>query len=247
MYLSVQGLVLRVSPYNETDAMLTLITCDHGLISVKARGLRRKNSPLIAPCQLLAYSEFLLFENRGFYTINEAKTIELFHSLRKDLLKLSLGTYFAQVTEVISQEDIPNPELMTTLLNCLYALSKLNLPESIVKAAFELRVSCIAGYTPDLSDCACGRSEPLFMDLSDGCLVCDRCALQHAGGIRLPLSAGTLASMRYICQCESKRLFSFKVGAETAQELTDATEAYLVTQLERGFSTLDFYKTLLIE
>ena len=64
MYLNVQGLILRVSPYNETDAMLTVITKDHGLLSVKARGLRRKNSPLIAPCQLLAYTDFVLFENR---------------------------------------------------------------------------------------------------------------------------------------------------------------------------------------
>jgi len=28
--------------------------------------------------------------------------------------------------------------------------------------------------------------------------------------------------------------------------LADLTEAYLTTQLERGFSTLDFYKSLLI-
>lgn len=246
MYLSVQGLVLRVSPYNETDAMLTLITCDHGLMSVKARGLRRKNSSLIGPCQLLAFSEFVLFENRGFYTINEARTLELFHSLRKDLVKLSLGTYFAQATEVICQEDIPNPELMSTLLNCLYALSKLNQPEQIVKAVFELRVACIAGYTPDLSDCVCGKADSLLLDLSEGRVVCSNCAKQYSGGIRIPLSSGTLASMRYICECESKRLFAFKIGEKTAQELADVTEAYLVTQLERGFSTLDFYKTLLI-
>ena len=58
MYLTTQGLVLRVSPYNETDAMLTILTARHGKISAKARGLRRKNSPLIAPCQLLSFSEF---------------------------------------------------------------------------------------------------------------------------------------------------------------------------------------------
>jgi hypothetical protein len=29
------------------------------------------------------------------------------------------------------------------------------------------------------------------------------------------------------------------------QQLADISEAYLTTQLERGFSTLDFYKSLL--
>lgn len=36
-------------------------------------------------------------------TINEAQTVELFPELRTDLELLSLGTYFAQVAEVLSQ------------------------------------------------------------------------------------------------------------------------------------------------
>ena len=109
MYLTIQGIVLRVTDYNDKDALLTLLTRQHGKLTVKARGLRRKNSPLIAPCQLLAYGEFTLFEYRGQYTINEAHSIELFTPLRRDLTKLSLGTYFAQAAEVLSQEDYPSP------------------------------------------------------------------------------------------------------------------------------------------
>ena len=119
MYMTIQGIVLRVTDYNERDALLTLLTTRHGKLTVKARGLRRKNSPLVAPCQLLAYGEFTIFEYRGQYTINEAHSIELFTPLRRDLTKLSLGTYFAQASEVLSQEDYPSPELQSLLLNCL--------------------------------------------------------------------------------------------------------------------------------
>ena len=129
MYLTIQGIVLRVTEYNDRDALLTVLSRRHGKLTIKARGLRRRNSPLVAPCQLLAFGEFTLFEYRGTYTINEASSIELFQELRKDLLKLSLGTYFAQVAELTSQEDLPNPELQSLLLNCLYGLSKLNLSE----------------------------------------------------------------------------------------------------------------------
>ena len=123
MYLTIQGLVLRVTNYNDSDALLTVLSREHGKLTVKARGLRRKNSPLIAPCQLLAFCEFTLFEYRGMYTINEAHTIELFQALRKDLSKLSLGTYFAQVAEIVSQEDSPDPELLRRsemLLQCRF-------------------------------------------------------------------------------------------------------------------------------
>lgn len=247
MYLTIQGLVLRVTDYNDRDALLTLLTKNHGKLTVKARGLRRKNSPLIAPCQLLAFGEFTLFENRGYYTVNEAHSIELFQNLRRDLLKLSLGTYFAQAAEVISQEDMPNPELLSLVLNCLFALSKLDEPLEKVKAVFELRASCLAGYEPDLSGChVCGESSPQRFDVSAGCLECADHRSGESGGLRLPVSPGTLDAMRYLVLCDPKRLFGFQAGEHTLEQLAQVTEVYLTTQLERGFSTLDFYKSLLI-
>lgn len=248
MYLTIQGLVLRVTDYNDRDALLTVLSKKHGRLTVKARGLRRKNSPLTAPCQLLAYGEFTLFEYRGMYTINEAASIELFQNLRRDLRKLSLGTYFAQAAEVISEEDMPNPELLSLVLNCLYALSVLNLPENHVKAVFELRAACLAGYTPDLSSChICGNQNPNRFDISAGRLECSGCRNMDSNGIRMPLTSGILAAMRYITMCQSSRLFSFQLGAETMEQLAQVTESYLTTQLERGFSTLDFYKSLLLQ
>lgn len=246
MYLTIQAIVLRVTDYNDRDALLTVLTRNHGKLTVKARGLRRKNSPLIAPCQLLAFGEFTLFEYRGMYTINEAHSIELFQNLRRDLTKLSLGTYFAQVCEVISQEDLPNPELQALLLNSLYALSTLDLPENKVKAAFELRAACLAGYTPDLFAChVCGNENPDRFDLSAGLAECAKCG-RGTGGIRMPINPGILEAMRYISMCDAKKLFGFTLGDENMQALAAITEAYLATQLERGFSTLDFYKSLLI-
>lgn len=247
MYLTIQGLVLRVTDYNDRDALLTVLTRNHGKLTVKARGLRRKNSPLTAPCQLLAFGEFTLFEYRGMYTISEAASIELFQNLRRDLVKLSLGTYFAQVAEVISQEDLPNPELQSLVLNCLYALSKLNIPEDQVKGVFELRAACLAGYTPDLYGChACGEQTPDRFDISAGRLECAGCRSADSDGLRLPVAPAVLDAMRYIVLCEPKKLFAFRTGADNLEQLAQLTESYLTTQLERGFSTLDFYKSLLI-
>ena len=247
MYLTIQGIVLRVTDYNDRDAILSVLSRNHGKLTVKARGLRRKNSPLIASSQLLAFAEFTLFEYRSQYTINEAHSIELFQGLRRDLTKLSLGTYFAQAAELISQEDLPNPELQSLVLNCLYALDKLEISQELIKAVFELRCACLAGYTPDLYGChVCGSQSPDVFDLSSGHLECKTCRSQLSMGIRLPVTPALLDAMRYICFCEPKKLFSFRVGTDTLKMLSDLTEAYLLTQLEQGFSTLDFYKSLLI-
>lgn len=247
MYLTIKGLVLRVTDYNDRDTLITLLTRDHGRLTVKARGLRRKNSSIIAPCQLLAFGEFTLFEYRGMYTINEAHSVELFQDLRKDLVKLSLGTYFAQVAELLSQEDMPSPELQSLVLNCLYALSKLQEPEEKVKAVFELRSACMAGYTPDIFAChVCGNPVPDRFDISAGRAECSSCRSLDSTGLRMPVPAAVLDCMRYIISCEEKRIFSFQSGQETYTKLAQVTESYLTTQLERGFSTLDFYKSLFI-
>ena len=52
--------------------------------------------------------------------------------------------------------------------------------------------------------------------------------------------------MQYITMCDPKKLFAFQLGEENMAELAHISEAYLTTQLERGFSTLDFYKSLYI-
>lgn len=247
MYLTIKALVLRTTAYNDNDSLLTLLTADYGKITVKARGLRRKNSPLSAPCQLLALSEFTLFEYRGMYTINEAHSIELFSGLRKDLEKLSLGSYFSQVAEVVAQEDLSNPELLSLVLNCLFALAKMDVSLEQIKAVFELRCACIAGYTPDLNGCSeCGCPEPDRFDVTQGHLQCSKCTPRGTTGIRMPVTPGMLNAMRYICFCDPKKLFQFELGNEALLELSHLTETYLTVQLERGFSTLDFYKSLLL-
>jgi DNA repair protein RecO (recombination protein O) len=62
----------------------------------------------------------------------------------------------------------------------------------------------------------------------------------------MPVTPGILESMRYITMADSKRFLSFEASDETLERLAQITETYLTTQLERGFSTLDFYKSLLL-
>lgn len=242
MYLKTKALVLRSVDYHETDCILTVLTGEQGLLTLKARGVRRKSSELKAACQLLAYSEFTVFENRGYHTINEAVPIEQFTQLRRDLEQFALASYFAQLAEVLSQQDQPDGEVLSLTLNAFYALSKLGRPQAIVKAAYELRMIALAGYEPQLTGCAvCANETPDRFDVISGTCVCASCG---RGGLCLPLSGGSLAAMRYILTCEAKKLYSFSLAPQEEKELSDIAQTYLLTQLERGFSALDFYQSL---
>lgn len=245
MYLKTEGLVLRQVNYQDNDQILTLLTREYGLMSVRARGVRRSSSRLKGACQLLAYSEFVIFENKGFHTINEAAAIQMFPELRGDIELLALASYFAQAAEVLSQENLPNPDVLSLTLNAFYVLCRGLCPNDLTKAAFELRIAALSGYAPDLSGCTvCGSPQPDRFDVAGGVLLCAHCAA--GAGLRLPVSAGALAAMRHITTCDKNRLFSFRLEGGARKELCDLAETYLVTQLERGFSTLDFYKSLIL-
>ena len=246
MYLTTRGLVLRTTEYKETDRILTVLTAEDGLLTLKARGVRSNRSKLKGACQLLTYAEFTVSEARGFRFISEATAIEMFAGLRNDIVLLALGSYFAQLAEVLSQEDAASPALLSLILNALYALSKLQKPPRLVKAATELRLAAIAGYQPELSGCCvCGNPEPDRFSIAEGTLECAAC--RSGDGVRMPLSPASLAAMRYILSCPDKKLFSFSISGAAEKELCDAAESYLLTQLERSFYTLDFYKSLLTE
>ena len=247
MYFKTEGLVLRETEYKDADKLLTVLTKDRGKLTLRARGVRSRSSRLKSGCQLLAYSEFTVFENKNSQLVDEAVPIMLFLPLREDIEKLSLASYFAQVSEVLSQEDNPGPELLSLCLNALYALSRLSRPQLLIKAAFELRAACIAGYMPMLDACVvCGSAKPDRFHVMGGVLQCADCLLSDDSGLRLPIHEGALAAMRYIVGCDLKRLFSFQLGDQALKELADITETYLLAQLEQGFFTLDFYKSLRI-
>lgn len=247
MHIVTKGIVLRETNYKEADKILTVLTEEGGKRTVKARGCRRKGSTLAAPSQLLVWSDMTLFEYKDYYTLNEGSTINLFRNLRGDLEKLALGSYFAEVVESVAEEGCPEPEMLSLLLNSLYALDALDKPLPLVKAAFELRLLCAAGYAPLADACGvCGRPEPEnpCLNLSEGVLHCAACRGEVGEGISMPLSPSAMSALKYIVYGDPKRLFSFHVDEESLRLLGDASEAFLLTQLERGFKTLDFYKQL---
>ena len=247
MHCTTKALVLRGVDYKESDRILTLLTRDMGKVTVSARGCRKKNSPLSAGCQLLCWSEFVLFQYQGRWTVKECSALREFRGMRTDLEKFALGCYFAEVAELLSVEELPSPELLSLVLNSLHALDRMSCPLALVKAAFEWKAMCLAGYEPLLDACAiCGQEEPADarFHLREGVLHCAACRDQVGDGISLPLSPDCLAALRHITYGDPKRLFSFRLSPGGLEQLSGAAEAYLLTQLERGFRTLDFYKEL---
>ncbi len=241
-----KGVVLRETQTKEADKILTVLTGEYGRLGVVARGARRKNSRIAAASELLAFSELVLYERHGWFLLDEASTISLWDNVRRDVELLALASYFAELTEAVTDEGVASGETLSLLLNALYALDTLDKPQALVKAAFELKLLALSGYEPLLADCAvCAETapdEPLF-DAQQGVVLCRSCAGAAARSL-LPLDPGSLAAMRHVVGSEQKRMLSFGLNGETMARFSRACEAFARVQLEREFRTLDFYRSL---
>ena len=60
----------------------------------------------------------------------------------------------------------------------------------------------------------------------------------------MPLCPDSLAPCGISSTGTPKRLYSFQLTGPALERLSAAAEAFVAAQLERGFRTLDFYKSL---
>lgn len=241
-----KGLVLQSADYRETSRMLTVLTDRAGKLSVGANGARRKNSRIAPACQPFAFSEMVLRESRGRYYLNEVSVIDTFAGLANDLKTFALGSYFLDLLNTVCQEGEEAPDVLSLGLNALWLLCEGKKPTEIIKSAFELRLMSLLGYCPDLEGCSvCGKAEPdePVLDLQGGTLYCKACSSCEV--IKpYTISESVLKAMRYIIASKSEKVFSFTLSDRQTNRLSSASERYVTEQLERHFSTLDYYKQL---
>mgnify|MGYP002626189319 CR=1 FL=1 len=246
MYKKTNALILREIRYKEADRILTLLTADRGKLTVKARGALRKGSRMGAASQALCYSEFSLFGNRGRWTADEGSSLDQFLGLREDIAQLALGAYFAELLDTVCAEEVPDAPALQLALNALYALSRGVYGPEHVKSVFELRLMSLEGFEPETAVCGvCGREdvrEPMFSPAS-GMVHCRACGTMAEGG-SLPLDGESLDALRHIVSAPAKKEFSFVIPEEGERRLARAAEAFVRRQLDRGFSSLDYWKSV---
>ena len=246
MYKTLRGLILREVKYKESSKILTILTEEEGKITAEARGALRKGSKCAAASQMLTWSELTFYEGRGRFTLTEGSVLEDFSALREDLEDYALGCYFAELMEAVSDEDSPSAAVLHLGLNALFALSRRLYPSRHIKAVFELRLMCLAGFAPALDRCCgCGTHTPENPRLSvyGGTVHCAGCS-PGAPGKSLPLCSASLAAMRHVCSADAKKIYSFTMDEPSSDRFFRACEEYALSQLDRGFRTLDYWKSV---
>ena len=248
MRTTTDALIIRENNnIGEADRFVTALTRDLGVVRASARGARNLKSRNASATQLLSYSRLTLYQGKAKYIIDEAEPLEVFFELRADIEKLALAQYFCELAGVLAPQEEPAGDFLRLMLNALHFLGSGKRPPLQVKAVVELRLLGLAGFMPDLTACrVCGSFDayPVCFFPAEGTLVCPSCLKGGTPSGALLLGGNVLAAMRHILYAEFDKCFSFTMTDDGLQALAAASETYLLTQLNRGFKTLDFYRSL---
>ncbi|MCL1807393.1 MAG: DNA repair protein RecO [Oscillospiraceae bacterium] len=203
-------MVARAVEYKESDILLTVLTADEGKLTVSARGARKHGSPHAAASQVLCCSRMVLSEYRDRLTLKEAEVLETFAGLREDLPSMALAVYLADLAQTFA----PEGDMFHLTVAALLALCKRKHPPALIKAAFEMRALCDAGFDPTLNP-----------------------ALP-------PPQGDAASATDYIRSAPVSKVFSFTLGEAALKKFAALCERITLEQTERMPPSLEYYKGL---
>jgi DNA repair protein RecO (recombination protein O) len=239
-----EAVILRHSDLGEADRLLTAYSAEHGKLRLIAKGVRRPNSRKAGHVEPLTRSRLLVARGRELDVITQAEAIELYPSLREDLLRLGHAVYVAELMDRFSMDEGEgHRSLFRLLTNTLERLAEGADPATTVRF-FELRLVDELGFRPELFRCVTCRSdiqpEDQFFSSRDGGAVCPRCGEGRAG-IK-PISLNALKVLRHLQRSTFAASAAPRIRPEVHAEIEAVMEDYLTHLLERRLNSPAFLR-----
>lgn len=153
-----QGIVLARTNYQEADRIITLLTPDHGKVSVLAKGVRKSKSKLAGGVELFSVAEISFMRGRGeLCTLTSARLRTHYGNIVKDIDRTMLGYELIKLLNKTT-EDEPGPEYFELMQETFAALDQAEIHVNLVKLWFYAQLLRTAGHTPNLKTDTTGKA-----------------------------------------------------------------------------------------
>ncbi|MEM9541285.1 MAG: DNA repair protein RecO [Cyanobacteria bacterium P01_E01_bin.42] len=119
------GINLKSIPLGENDRIVTILTAEYGLVRAVAPGSRKQKSRLRGRVEPFVINELLIVKGRSLDKITQAETLASYPGLSKDLGKLSIGQYWAEIVLALALSDRAQEELYLLFTEHLQRLERI--------------------------------------------------------------------------------------------------------------------------
>lgn len=148
------GFVLHYLNYGESDLIVTFYSHEFGKLKGIAKGAKRSKRRFANVFEPFSLTN-IIFSRKSRDTlafIESCDIIEHYHSIRQDLEKTLIASYFIDLTDHFSPEGKKNEKVFELLQDFLSMLGQEKASDTAVRF-FEMRLLKLAGFEPALDHC----------------------------------------------------------------------------------------------
>ncbi|MHC4639498.1 MAG: DNA repair protein RecO [Planctomycetota bacterium] len=211
-----EAICIRALDYSETSQIVTFFTRETGKVSAIAKGSKRPKSAFDGPMEVFSYGKVVFSDSNKekLATLTEFEQQPAFTSLSTNLFAFNCCLFAAELTEKMTEDYDPHPELFDSLLQLLQNVNKRGNALALL-ILFQLSLLKEVGLGPVVSACAnCKRKyevqgtryEVYFSSSANG-LICRDCEGSFPDKIKItPESAGCLGNVNMISNADEETL-----------------------------------------
>ena len=233
------GIVIREQVKGESNKQIVVLAKGLGRVILSARGARKANSRLLAATQLFCYADFVVYEGKGFYSVNQAELQKSFYDLRTDIDKFSEAMYLTELVYRSCPVGMEQDEVLELLYYAFSVMEKGTLPPKLISRIFELKLLQINGlFAPE--EChVCGESEgDIYFDGRLGAFFCEN----HRTGNSIFVYDAVRKAFRHVLSKDGKAVFGFNLSDEALEQLSVILKSYMEVHMDVRLKSRDFFE-----
>lgn len=170
----IEAVVLSLSDYRENDAIIHILSKEHGKMAFVGQGVRKvtsKNGRNIQPCThcMILYDHK---ENRSMQKMRTATVVHLFRHMKMDLKAGVAGNLICEAVQSLLEEGESCTDVYDHLLMALTLLDEGKHPDTVV-SAFLAQLLEDLGFGLHVDGCViCNDTKVTSFSFKDGGFLC---------------------------------------------------------------------------
>ncbi len=176
MIKKIEGIIISEKSYRETSKILNILTKDHGLVGVIAKGSKQIKSPLRSVTLKLTYGNFyMVYKEDKLSNLTSVDVINPYKNIYKNIDMISYASFILELAREVLKHT--NDTVVYDLL--ISSLNKINegYDPLVITNILELKYLDYLGVLPNLDSCSiCGsKNEIVSISSSSGGYICNNC------------------------------------------------------------------------
>lgn len=176
MISEIEGIVLNVKSYGETSKIINVLTKDHGIIGIMAKGAKTLKSELRSVTDKLTYGKFNVYYKKDkLSTLISVDVIDNLRNIKKDIDKISYVSFLLELTEQVIKQNL-DEDIYDILINGILKINE-GFDPLVITNIVELKFLDKLGVMPIIDMCAqCGNTENIVtLSSIRGGYICKNC------------------------------------------------------------------------